>query len=499
MAKDRYILAIDQGTSGTKTVVFNREGAIVTKAHAPLSCSFPREGYVEQSPTDLIDSVRSSVSSCMQQFRSKVPGARIEACGISNQRETFLLWDENGKPLTPAIVWQCKRSISICQELEEQGYSDWIQQKTGLIIDPYFSGTKLLWLYRNDEKLRRVIDEGKVYFGTVDTWLLYNLTGGRVYATDYTNASRTLLFNIHDLRWDPEIIEEFSLGALNLPEVYPSSAEFGNTTLFNLLKSEVPVGSMIGDSQAAAIGEGLFSVGDAKVTLGTGSSILLNVGPQPAPPAPGLVSTICFGIEGRVEYAVEGIIVSCGSTITWVKEQLHCAADDHALTERATSVKNNGGVYILPSFSGLGVPFWKMNAKGAIMGLTFGSGYNEIARAALESIGFQVKAALTAMKEGAGVALNSVRFDGGIIHNNFVMQHISDLLGQPVSTMGLPEVSALGAAYLAGLHAGLYENIKETGRFHSFDATIRPDEKKRGKKEIQKEYDTWKMYIDRLL
>ena len=321
MTDSSYIIAIDQGTSSTKAVIFDSRGSIVMKASAPLESIYPREGFVEQDPSAILTSVELAVSECLSGFREFQPAAVIVTAGITNQRETFLLWDRNGSPLTNAIVWQCKRSISICEELKEDGYEQWLQNRTGLLIDPYFSATKLIWLYRNDNAVREAIDRREAYFGTIDTWLLYRLTSGAVYKTDHTNASRTMLFNLKDLEWDREILREFSLSNLNLPELSPSSALYGATDLFGFLPGKILIESMIGDSQAAAFGENIFHQGDVKATLGTGSSVMLHVGSRPVSSSTGMVSTVCFSTGERVDYALEGIIVSCGSTITWLKSK----------------------------------------------------------------------------------------------------------------------------------------------------------------------------------
>ncbi|MFO7850081.1 MAG: glycerol kinase GlpK [Spirochaetia bacterium] len=494
-----FLLSIDQGTSGTKTVIFDKTGSVVEQETVPLSCSYPKEGFVEQSPQDILWSVESSLRACTERFFRKYPQGKIEACGISNQRETLLLWDKEGQPLCPAVVWQCKRSIPICEELKQRGLEEKIREKTGLVIDPYFSATKLIWLYRNDETVRSAIESGEACFGTVDTWLLYNLTDGEEYKTDHTNASRTLLFNIHSLGWDEELLHEFSLDKLNLPEVCPSASMFGLSDLFGTLPATVPIASMIGDSQAAAVGETVFHRGDVKATLGTGSSILLNIGNNAGNYVNGLVTTICFSLPDRVDYALEGIIVSCGSTINWIKNQLGIAGDEETLSSYAGSIERNNGVYLLPAFSGLGIPYWKMDAKAAIMGLTFNSGVAEISRAALESIGYQIKDALSAMEDNSGVSLHTIKFDGGIIKNTFVMQHISNLLEKKISTIGFPEVSALGAAYLCGLTLGFYHSPEELEVFHSSDSNFSPTEDKQKKNEVRSDYETWKMYIHRLL
>jgi len=496
MDKQSCIIAIDQGTSSTKAVVFDSRASIVVKASAPLESFYPYEGFVEQDPSAIINSVREALHECVSAFRKEYPDGAIVTAGISNQRETFLLWDRNGEPITNAIVWQCKRSISVCEELKQDGYEEWIQTRTGLLIDPYFSATKLIWLYRNDPVVREKIDSGEAYFGTIDTWLLYKLTTGTVYKTDHTNASRTMLFNLTSLEWDSEILLEFSLSRLNLPEISPSSSLFGATDLFGTLPGKVLVESMIGDSQAAAFGENIFNQGDVKATLGTGSSVLMHVGNSPAASSTGMVSTIGFSIGNRVDYAMEGIIVSCGSTITWLKSQLGLFEDEKELSESATALQGNNGVYFIPAFSGIGAPYWKMDARAAIMGLTFGSGYREVARAALESIGYQLKDVLVAMEADSRITFKSVRLDGGIIQNGFVIQHIANLLEIPVATIGMQEVSALGAAFLAGLSHSVFPDIDMLSKFHTGKSMFYPDDEA---EQTRSAYMGWKNYMERLL
>ncbi|MBN2051285.1 MAG: carbohydrate kinase [Spirochaetales bacterium] len=493
------ILALDQGTSATKGVIFDEWGTVLAEASASLRCQFPQEGFVEQRPEDILEATRKAARDCLGIFHREHPGKTIQGCGISNQRETFLLWDKDGHPLIPAIVWQCKRSIPVCEELKTEGLEPWLRQKTGLLLDPYFSATKLLWEYRHNPEVRRAVDRGEAFFGTVDTWLLYSLTEGKEYKTDHTNASRTMLFNIRDLSWDRDILKAFSLEKLRLPEVSSSAGCFGETTVFGLLPHPVPVLSMIGDSQAAAVGETLFHRGDLKVTLGTGSSILLNLGSHLPEPAPGMVTTVCFSLPGRVDYAMEGIIVSCGATMVWMKQQLGTDLDETGMTDHALSLDSNHGVYFIPAFSGLGAPHWKMDARGAIMGLTFGTGIREISRAALESIGFQLKDTLAAMESAGGVEIHSIRADGGIIGNPFVMQHLADLLQRPLTVIGLRSVSALGAAYLAGLAGGVFQDTSHLESLYTCDARYTPSSEPSTLRRIQSEYETWKNYINRLL
>jgi glycerol kinase len=369
------------------------------------------------------------------------------------------VWDKEGRPLHNAVVWQCKRSVQICEELRQKGLSQTINQKTGLVIDPYFSGTKLIWLFQNNETVRTAIQSGNAFFGTIDTWLLYKLTNGKEYATDYTNASRTLLFNLHTLQWDDELIELFGLKRINFPIIQSSSAAFGETTLNGLVVSAIPVTALIGDSHAAAFGEGCFEKGTAKATMGTGCSILMNIGDKPVQSQNGMVTTICWSIEGRIDYALEGVIVSCGATIEWLKNELNLFADSKETEVMANAVADNGGVYLIPAFSGLGSPYWDMERKASITGMSFGTTKNHIIRAALESIPYQIKDVIVAMEKDAGLSLKELNADGGITGNGFVMQFLTDLLNKQVASIGMPDVSALGAAYLAGLQVGVYKSI----------------------------------------
>jgi glycerol kinase len=338
---------------------------------------------------------------------------------------------------------------------------DKIRNKTGLIIDPYFSGSKLIWLYENDDQIRTTIDAGKACFGTVDTWLLYKLTGGRRFCTDYTNASRTLLFNITDLQWDKHLLDGFGLQNLNLPDVRPSAADYGKSDFGGLFPSPIKISAMIGDSHAAAFGEGCLSAGQAKATLGTGCSILLNTGAKRVTSQNGMVTTICWSAGDRVDYALEGIIVTCGATINWLRDRLGLFTESHQTKKMALSVEDNNGVYLVPAFSGLGAPHWKMDARAAVVGLTFGSDRNHVVRAALESIPYQIKDVISAMEADSQIELAELKVDGGITANSFVMQFLADLLGTSVVNIGIEEVSALGAAYLAGIQDGVFSDINQ--------------------------------------
>lgn len=456
-----YILAIDQGTSSTKSLIFDENGQAVAKGSETLFTHYTDNGFVEQEPEVIYENVLASVKKCLQQFAEKGFDANeIAGIGISNQRETFVVWDKQGKPLHNAVVWQCKRSVQICEELKQQHLAETIQQKTGLVIDPYFSASKLIWLVRNNATVKEAVQKGEAYFGTVDAWLLYKFTNGKSYATDYTNASRTMFFNLHTLQWDEELINAFGLTGIQLPQLKPSSSFFGETTLNGLFSSPVPVAGMIGDSHAAAFGEGCFETGTAKATLGTGCSILMNIGNKPVQSANGMVTTICWSTEERVDYALEGVIVSCGATIEWIKNELNLFSDSKETETMANAVADNGGVYLIPAFSGLGSPHWQMDRRASIVGMSFGTTKTHIVRAALESIPYQIKDVITAMEKDAGVTLQQLNADGGITSNKFVMQFIADLLQKNVVNIGIADVSALGAAFMAGLKAGVYESVE---------------------------------------
>ncbi|WP_346238607.1 FGGY family carbohydrate kinase [Niabella insulamsoli] len=455
-----FILSIDQGTSGTKALVVDAAGQAVAKGAAILETKYFGEGFAEQDPERIYQNVLEAVSRCLKNFDALgFDKENIVAIGISNQRETFVVWDEKGNPLHDAIVWQCKRSVSTCETLRTKGFSERVQEKTGLVIDPYFSATKLIWLAGNVPQIKDAIDKGKALFGTIDSWLLYRLTKGECYATDHTNASRTMLFNIHGLTWDEGLLEDFELQKLQLPAVKASSDYFGEADLDGLLDQPVPVMAMIGDSHAAAFGEGCFDSGTAKATLGTGCSIMMNIGGQPVSSKNGMMTTICWSVPGRVDYALEGVIVTCGATIEWLKNEMGFFNDIKATADMAFAVPDNGGVYLVPAFSGLGSPHWQMERKASITGLTFATNKNHIVRAALESIPYQIRDVISAMEKDTHLSLKQLMTNGGLSANAFVMSLLTDVLNKPVTKSIMPDVSALGAAYMAGLAAGVYKDI----------------------------------------
>jgi glycerol kinase len=482
-----YILAIDQGTSSTKSLIFNNLGQQVAKGSIPLKTMYLKDGFVEQDAEGIYQNVWQSIKKCLAAFKKQGGNlSDIQVCGISNQRETFVLWDKNGKPLYHAIVWQCKRSISICERLKNEGFEPEIKAKTGLLIDPYFSGTKLLWLFENVPAIKTAILEGKAYFGTVDTWLLYRFTQGKSYFTDYTNASRTLFFNLQTLKWDTDLLKQWGLENLNLPEVKASAADFGQAQITPSLR--LPITAMIGDSHAAAFGEGCFSAGTAKATLGTGCSILMNIGDKPQFADNGMLTTICWSMEGRIDYALEGAIVSCGSTIEWLKNELNLFKNSKATENMAKSVLDNQGVYLIPAFSGLGAPHWDMNRKASLSGLSFNSTKNHIVRAALESIPYQIKDVIVAMEQAAKIHLQQLNTDGGMTSNGFVMQFLTDLLNISVVNIGLSDVSALGTAYLAGLQGKIYQNLQQLASFKQNKMFYNPNQEQVW---IQQQYIGW--------
>lgn len=457
-----YILSIDQGTSGTKAIIFDEFGKVVIKTTEPLKSYYPQSSFVEQNPMEIYQSVINAVKSCISQFNEQFPGEenKIVSCGISNQRETFVLWDKNGNPLYNAVVWQCKRSVDVCERLKECNLESVINSSTGLTIDPYFSATKVIWLNENNDKVKEAIHNGDAFFGTVDTWLVYKLTGQKSYKTEYTNASRTLFFDIYKLEWDKSLLKAFGIENINLPEVTFSSDNFGDSTFEGAFTNALPITGVIGDSQAAFFGEECFSNGMAKATLGTGSSILWNTESLDKQVENGMLTTIGWSVEGQVNYALEGVIVSCGSTLEWLKNQIDVFATHQDIDPMATSLATNEGVYLIPAFSGMGAPYWQKDWKASIHGLTFGTTKEHLVRAALESIAFQIKDVIQSIEEETKNPLKELKVNGGITANEFLMQFIADLLKTPITNMGITDVSAWGAALIAGLGVKLWENFE---------------------------------------
>lgn len=494
MNRKPYILAIDQGTSSTKSILIDEAGLAVAKGSVALHTDNSPNGFVEQEPEGIYRNVLESVRQCLDVFSQKGHQlSDIVSCGISNQRETFMLWDQEGKAVSPAVVWACKRSTGICEVLKAKGQEDMIRQKTGLIIDPYFSGTKLLWLLENDAALKSRLQQGELFFGTVDCWLLYRLTSGKQFRTDHTNACRTLLFNIHTLDWDRDILQRWGLENLRLPEVHPSSFTFGHSDFAGLLPEPLPITALIGDSHAAAFGEGCFEPGAGKITLGTGSSILMNIGSKPLDSTNGMLTTICWSMADRVDYAWEGAIVACGSTLEWLRNELQLFKDPQETEQMALAVPDSAGVYLVPAFSGLGAPHWQMNRRASIEGLTFGATKNHIVRAALESIPYQIKDVMDAMQQDMGSPLREMAVNGGMANNRFVIRFLADLLALSLKKRKNADVSALGAAYLAGLQSGVFTGIDQLAALNRAQTeVIWPDPENEN---VRKGYAGWRRLI----
>lgn len=456
-----YVLAIDQGTTGTTVLVFDREGRIAGRAYSEFTQHYPRPGWVEHDPNEIWNVSMRVVGEALGD--AKVSARQLAAIGITNQRETTVMWDRRtGEPVANAIVWQDRRTAGTCDRLKEEGLEETFRRKTGLVIDAYFSGTKVKWFLDNVAGLREKAGRGEIAFGTIDSWLVYKLTGGRAHITDYSNASRTLMYNIYDLRWDEELLEILGVPAEVLPEVKPSSHVYGETDPDSFFQASVPVAGIAGDQQAALFGQDAYERGLAKNTYGTGSFVLMNTGNEAVPSKEGLLTTIAWGIgEEPVEYALEGAIFITGAAVQWLRDGLgiiRSAAETEAL---AKSVESNDGVYFVPALVGLGAPHWDSYARGTIVGITRGTTKAHLARAALESMCYQTLDVVRAMERDSGIELKELRADGGAVANTFLMQFQSDILGVPVEVPEITETTALGSAYLAGLATGFWESREE--------------------------------------
>ena len=458
---DGYILAIDQGTTGTKVIVFDHDVEIRAQTYAEFTQFYPQPGWVEHDAEEIWTVTRTLVATALD--KAGIHARELKAIGITNQRETTLIWDKKtGKPLANAIVWQDRRTASICDELKAGGMESVIRHKTGLVVDPYFSATKVKWLLDHSVDLRERAENGELAFGTIDTWLVWKLTGGRTHVTDYSNASRTLMYNIRDLCWDKELLEIFDIPVAMLPDVKPSSFMHGETDPSAFFGERIQVAGMAGDQQAALFGQACYDEGMAKNTYGTGSFLLLNTGRQLVESNAGLLSTIAWGIgDEPVEYALEGSVFITGAAVQWLRDGLQIisnAAETEALAE---SIDSNDGVYFVPALAGLGAPHWDAYARGTLLGITRGTTRAHIARAALESICYQTRDIVEAMQIDSGIKLKEVRVDGGAVNNKFLMQFQADILGVPVEVPVITETTALGAAYLAGLAVGFWKDRDE--------------------------------------
>ncbi len=471
-----YVVALDQGTTSSRAIVFDAKGTPVTIAQYPFPQIYPKPGWVEHDPMVILETQFHALAEAFE--KSELSPTDIAGIGITNQRETTIVWDKNtGKPVYNAIVWQCRRTAAICDELMHDGIGDYVRDKTGLLIDAYFSGTKIKWILDNVDGARERAERGELLFGNVDSWLIWNLTGGKAHVSDYSNCSRTMLFDINALKWDETLCAKLGIPMSMLPEPVPSSMIYGKVapgiTGLEMLAG-VPVCGSAGDQAAALMGQGCIEKGQAKNTYGTGCFTLLNTGDQSVRSASGLVTSVAWSIGGKTTYALEGSVFNAGSSIQWLRDEVGLLATSSECEALATSVPDNGGVYLVSAFTGLGAPRWDMYARGAIVGLTRGSTKAHIARAALEGIAYQVKDLLDAMEKDAGEPLSVLRVDGGASVNNFMMQFQSDILRKPIDRPKMVETTAFGAAFLAGLAVGVWKDISDIGAVRESDRVFRP-------------------------
>ncbi|MFC7442992.1 glycerol kinase GlpK [Laceyella putida] len=465
---NQYVLAIDQGTTSSRAILFDRAGQIVKIAQQEFTQYFPQPGWVEHDAEEIWESVKAVLDEVIE--KAGIQASQIAAIGITNQRETTVVWDKHsGKPVYSAIVWQSRQTSAICDELVAQGLNDVFRNKTGLLIDAYFSGTKVKWILDHVDGAREKAERGDLLFGTIDSWLIWKLTNGQVHVTDYTNASRTLMYNIYELKWDEELLAALTVPPSMLPEVRASSGVVAKTSKA-VLDAEIPIAGIAGDQQAALFGQACFEPGMAKNTYGTGCFMLMNTGEKAVPSRHGLLTTIAWGMDGKVEYALEGSIFIAGSAIQWLRDGLKMIKHAADSEQFATQVDSTDGVYVVPAFVGLGTPYWDQDARGAVLGLTRGTTDAHFIRATLESLAYQTKDVLTVMERDSDIQLKKLRVDGGATANQFLMQFQSDILGVPVERPNVLETTALGAAYLAGLAVGYWEGKNEIAHHWHRDA-----------------------------
>lgn len=485
----KYVLALDQGTTSSRAIIYNEVGAPVAVSQREFRQYFPQSGWVEHDPMEILSTQLTVLKEVMQ--KANVTADQIAAIGITNQRETTVVWDKkSGEPVYPAIVWQDRRTASICELLKNQGLEDHVRSTTGLVIDAYFSGTKINWILDHVPGAREKATRGDLAFGTIDTWLIWNLSGKKSFATDYTNASRTLIFDIKNLQWDQVMLDALRIPVSMLPEVKPSSGLFGYAQLDGV---EVPITGVAGDQQAALFGQACFNPGEAKNTYGTGCFMLMNTGHEMRTSVNGLITTIAWGIEGKITYALEGSVFIAGAAIQWLRDGLHIIDQAKDSEYFAEKVKGESDVYVVPAFAGLGAPYWDMYARGAIFGLTRDTGKDHLVRATLESLAYQTKDILLAMEADSGIKISALRVDGGAALNNYLMQFQSDILGAQVERPANVESTATGAAYLAGLGVGLWDKnqiLKNRQLEKTFSPAI--DESKR--KHV---YTRWQKAVER--
>lgn len=493
MTEQKYIVALDQGTTSSRAVVLDHDANIVSVSQREFTQIYPQAGWVEHDPLEIYATQSSTLVEALG--KAGIRSDEIAGIGITNQRETTVVWNkETGKPVYNAIVWQCRRTASICEELKKRdGLEAYIRDNTGLVLDPYFSGTKVKWILDNVEGAREDAEAGKLLFGTIDTWLVWKMTQGRVHVTDYTNASRTMLFNINNLHWDKKILKEFNIPLAMMPEVKKSSEVYGQTNIGGIGGTRIPIAGIAGDQQAALYGQMCVEAGQAKNTYGTGCFLLMNTGKEKVTSHNGLLTTLACGPSGEPAYALEGAVFMGGASIQWLRDELKLISDAHDSEYFATKVDTSNGVYVVPAFTGLGAPYWDAYARGTIVGLTRGVNSNHIIRATLESVAYQTRDVLDAMQADSGIKLSALRVDGGAVANNFLMQFQADVLDTEVHRPKVTEVTALGAAYLAGLAVGFWGSLDELANKAVIDQTFIPhqDEEKRARR-----YRGWKRAVN---
>ena len=489
---EQYIMSIDQGTTSSRAILFDKEGEIQGVAQREFKQYFPKSGWVEHDANEIWTSVLAVMAEVINE--NEIDPEQIKGIGITNQRETTVIWDKKtGRPIYHAIVWQSRQTQHICNELKEQGHEKTFRNKTGLLLDPYFSGTKVRWILDNVKGAREKAENGDLLFGTIDTWLVWKLSGGEAHITDYSNASRTLMYNIHELKWDDELLELLDIPKAILPEVKESSEIYAHTKDYHFFGQEVPIAGIAGDQQAALFGQACFERGDVKNTYGTGGFMLMNTGEEPVTSESGLLTTIAYGLDGKVNYALEGSIFVSGSAIQWLRDGLRIINSAPQTENYATRVNSTDNVYFVPAFVGLGTPYWDSEARGAIFGLTRGTEKEHFIRATLESLCYQTRYVMEAMSKDSGIEVNNLRVDGCAVKNNFIMQFQADIVDTSVERPEVQETTALGAAYLAGLAVDFWEDKKDIADRWKLETEFNPEMSEETRTKL---YKGWKKAVE---
>ncbi|MCP3739214.1 glycerol kinase GlpK [Rossellomorea sp. BNER] len=488
----KFILSLDQGTTSSRAILFNEQGEVVHIAQKEFTQYFPKPSWVEHNANEIWGSILAVIATVLSE--TSIKPEQIAGIGITNQRETTVVWDKHtGEPVYNAIVWQSRQTSGICDDLKDKGYNDLFRDKTGLLIDAYFSGTKVKWILDNVEGAREKAENGDLLFGTIDTWLIWKLSGGKAHVTDYSNASRTLMYNIFDLKWDEELLDILGVPKSMLPEVRPSSEVYANTIPYHFFGKEIPIAGAAGDQQAALFGQACFSDGMAKNTYGTGCFMLMNTGDKAVKSEHGLLTTLAWGVNGKVEYALEGSIFVAGSAIQWLRDGMRMLKSASDSEDYAKRVESTDGVYVVPAFVGLGTPYWDSDVRGAVFGLTRGTSKEHFVRATLESLAYQTKDVLTAMEADSGISLKTLRVDGGAVKNDFLMRFQSDMLGVPVERPTVNETTALGAAYLAGLAVGYFDSMDDIATQWNVEKKFDPEMNEEAQTAL---YNGWKKAVN---